>query len=71
MKKSVRLKPSTTRRIDPDVVGKALGAEPVRVWKGGEFTMDKNSRLWVDNAGTCNGTSPTCAYAMMSYCGVK
>jgi len=26
-------------------------------WKGGEFTMDKGSRLWVDSAGTANGVA--------------
>ncbi len=35
-----------------DAVGATFGG-----WKGGEFTMDKSSRLWVDNAGTCNGVA--------------
>jgi hypothetical protein len=26
-------------------------------WKGGEFRMDRNTKVWVDNPGDCFGTA--------------
>lgn len=43
-------------------VQEALNGQEYHGWKGGEYSYDASSPIWVDNPGDCTGTYLTKAY---------